>query len=121
MVKGLKITPPKDSLRYLKEMPRKGLCNKCVGIGILAGAGHCNGEEMGCGCECGKDSLRGTLHAIVAGLVLNGYLQGKQDKNVDDSVLEFAVDKLLQLFEKELDKARTEWIKNKKGEINENN
>lgn len=38
-------------------MPRSGRCNKCTGMlmgGTFIGSKHCNGEEMGCACECGE-------------------------------------------------------------------
>ncbi len=60
-------------LHHVKElMPRAGRCNKCTGEiagGTFIGSKHCNGEEMGCGCECApqfKKNWKGFFEDMVA-------------------------------------------------------
>ena len=41
-----------------------------------------------------------TLHAILAGLLLNGFIQGSEDEQLNCNVLEFAKKEIKKIYDK---------------------
>jgi len=48
-------------------------------------------------------SKKTTLHFVIAGVLMNGYIQGSQNKNLDTSVINVALKEIISLIEESHD------------------